>query len=189
MRPRIHPGLLSQPVRDGPLATPRPSGLPILERPSPPVYRRPLYQGRQRWNHGTVLRSALSSYLYPSKVQILQSRILLVCPRLSSPIYFWVSTMGFTRLLPPAPVSRLIMDKSLTESNGSCCLPPCSFTILSSLLLLHKLDRGTCIPDCAFLVSRKASEPASADLFSASDAFTRCDTVKQDSPLLPHNCA
>jgi hypothetical protein len=176
MRPRIHPGLLSQPVRDGPLATPRPSGEPILERPSPPVCGRLLYQGRQ--DGTTVLYCAQLLVAIYTHRKCKYSNLVYCSFVLGSPLlYLWVSTM-VTRLLPPAPVSRLIMDKSLTESNGSCCLPLCIFTILSSPLLLHKLDRGTCIPDCAFLVSRKASEPASADLFSASDAFTRCDIVK-----------
>jgi hypothetical protein len=168
---------------DGPLATPRPSGQPILERPPPPSPPRALSTRSTRWNHGTVQRSALRSYLYTSKSANPQSRVLLVCPH--SPLLFTSGKHG--GYSPPASHAGLKTHHGQTtdsESNGSCCLPACIFTIPSSPLLLHKLDRGTCIPGCAFLVSPHAPVPASADLFTASDAFTRPHTVKQH--LLSH---
>jgi hypothetical protein len=168
---------------DGPLATPRPFRAAHTRKAASPSPLRALSTRSTRWNHGTIRRSALRSYLYTLKSANPPSRVLLLCPH--SPLLFTSGKHGGCS--PPASHAGLQTHHGQitnSESNGSCCLPACIFTIPSSPLLLHKLHRGTCIPACAFLVSPHAPVPASADLFTASDAFTRPHTVKQH--LLSH---
>jgi hypothetical protein len=99
---------------DGPLATPRPSGQPILERPPPPVHRGPSLPGRQ--DGTTVLYGAqLFVAIYTHrKAQILN---LVYCSfALTLLSYLLLVSTVVTRLLPPTPASRLTMGKSLTLS-------------------------------------------------------------------------
>jgi hypothetical protein len=91
-----------------------------------------------------------------------------------------------TRLLAPARVSRLTKGNEPLTQNGSCCLPTCIFTTLSSPLLFHKAERSTCIPGCAFLVSTEALQFDPRPIYSLRATTSRVPhTVKQELVSTP----
>lgn len=162
-----------------------PPSQPVVLAPSPHLGFRPAHTRKAvspvhhslstrpaRWNHGIVPLQAPSSipiHIDSAAGHRTYTSSLLTLISFSLPV-----SKLCTRLLAPAPASRLAMDQTTdSDSHSHCCLPACIFTIPSSPLLFDKVDRGTCIPCCAFLVSKRPPPNPPRSIYSLPPTTSR----------------